>query len=359
MNLKPALFMMLFSLYVILLDLCLFSSAVQAKTKVGQITTEELQTYPERFYVYEVIKDHYLVYRNTLDQEIEIEDLFLWGRIEGLHTQGYDGNSAERSKEWNLLNVSLHSRRSNVEFSSSLKVIHPPPPELKVDTHSTKIQAHPEEPPKAKQYGPRPSPTIHMECPKYLRIKDEYNLKLLTPEETKVLLKKARIISTPHLTFSAYSLLRDDWGVYYYIEQNKDPYKINDFRLWVGYRGAMKRVPVITAAYDSKGIVLVSKDSAIRLVSKGATSNQACEELGAYWVSKQQGAEQRKELLNIPIRENQFIIYNELGIYDHLYMARMCDPLKGRLMPRLNHPEEFPSPDLIQYDPNYLGQENP
>ena len=56
------------------------------------------------------------------------------------------------------------------------------------------------------------------------------------------------------------------------------------FRLWVGYRGNLKLVPVITAAHDTEGTVLVSSKAAIRLVASPVNNNS--ESIGALWTEQ-------------------------------------------------------------------------
>ena len=150
----------------------------------------------------------------------------------------------------------------------------------------------------------------------------------------------------PYRPYRAHALLRDEWGRYYFVERSRLEANMNDFRLWVGYRGEMKKVPVMTAARDTKGVVLVSKEAAIRLITK-VTQFNGYQEVGALWVERSGG---RKELIDVPVSDNLDVIYSQLGIYDQLYLGDVCEMLEGILMPRLDHPEELPPPDLVRYD---------
>ena len=152
-------------------------------------------------------------------------------------------------------------------------------------------------------------------------------LKSLPYTEVNKLLTQARFYKPVYTTHRAHRLFRDDWGVYYYIEENKNPAQGQRYRLWMGYRRAMKLIPVITAASDSEGVVLVSKDAAIRLVADNRQlSNQNKENYGAYWTE----GNKQKVLLEVPVDRNQGLIFNELGLYDSLYLGSFCDPLFNR-----------------------------
>ena len=318
-----------------------------AEPKQAQpITAEELHAHPERFLVYEVTSDHYIVYRLGRNEEIKLEDQILWGRVEGLHIQSYRGSSSERSPQWGPVRFSLSTRNAHTGYNDSLEFRHPAPEPL----HSADPARSAGAPAPPVQYQPRPPPTMEIHCYNLQNEAKRTQLRLLPPEEASVKLAQARVIPPPHKPYRTHALLRDDWGVYYLIEQNVDPYKQSDFRLWVGYRGAMERVPVITAAHDSMGVVLVSKDAAIRLVTQGAERGSGCQEPGAYWVSKDPTQATRKELIKVPYYENTQVIFSQLGIYDQLYFGQPCDILQGRLMPRLDHPEELPPADLIRYE---------
>jgi len=322
------------------------SYCLGAPKQAQPITTEELRAHPERFLVYEIGSDHYIVYRPSTNEKIELEDQILWGRAEGLHMQGYRGSSTERSPKWGPVRFSLSARNLHTGYNDSLEFRHPAPEPL----HSADSAGSAGAPAPPIQYQPRPTPTMEIHCYNLQNEASRTQLRLLSPEEASVKLAQAKVIPPPHKPYKTHALLRDDWGVYYLIEQNVDPYKRSDFRLWVGYRGAMERVPVITAAYDSMGVVLVSKDAAIRLVTQGAERSAGCQELGAYWVSKDPTQVARKELIKVPYYQNTHVIFSQLGIYDQLYFGQPCDIIQGRLMPRLDHPEELPPADLIQYE---------
>lgn len=171
-----------------------------------------------------------------------------------------------------------------------------------------------------------------------LKQKKEINLiRLDDRQKRQEILASLWIGEIPRLAYRANRFFRDDWGVYYFVEERQNPSSGERYRLWRGYRGEMKVIPTITAASDSEGIVLVSKEASMRLVSKGRhlrphTSPTSQITLdgdfhGAVWI--EEGV--HKPLLEIPIDRNRHIIYGELGIYDHIYLGSPCDPSFGRM----------------------------
>ena len=142
--------------------------------------------------------------------------------------------------------------------------------------------------------------------------------------QAKLIIQQSRFYESVYTSHRSHRLFRDDWGTYYYIEENKAPETGERFRLWVGYKGNLKLIPVITAAHDSEGTVLVSSKAAIRLVASPNKSNS--ESVGAYWTEQ----DTQRKLLEVPVDRNQGVIFNELGIYDSLYLGSICDPLFKR-----------------------------
>ena len=149
-------------------------------------------------------------------------------------------------------------------------------------------------------------------------------LSSLPIKEAKTIIQQSRLYESVYTSHRSHRLFRDDWGTYYYIEENKAPETGERFRLWIGYKGDLKLIPVITAAHDSEGTVLVSSKAAIRLVASPSKRN--AESIGAYWTEQ----DTQRKLLEVPVDQNQGVIFNELGIYDSLYLGSICDPLFKR-----------------------------
>jgi hypothetical protein len=179
---------------------------------------------------------------------------------------------------------------------------------------------------------PTLQPSIDLDCHQEVDgVKSDVkkSFKPLNMGEAQAVLSKVRLFEPIYTTHKPIRLFRDDWGVYYYIEENKSPQRAERYRLWMGYRGAMKLVPIITAAVDTEGLVLISKDAAMRLISKRSnqrSSHPNSERFGAFWTDTQT----QKNLLEVPVGMNQGVIFNELGIYDQLYMGSFCDSFFNR-----------------------------
>jgi len=306
------------------------SSAEEAEAP--PITSEELRSAPERFLVAELGDEHYVVVDRHIKQLGHLTQRLLIGRINALHTLSYSGSSGESSAERGLLKFSLSKRDLHMGgVHASLDYHHPSP---KAETPSGEPIA-------------RPAPSLSISCPvRDSKLLHKQELKILSNSETATLLKSSAVIPEPDRPFSSHRLLRDDWGKYYFIEKDKDPYSGQPYRLWVGYRGSMKRVPVMTAADDTMGVVLVSQGAAIRLTTQGAEPSAGCQAVGAYWVKE----DSRRELTLIPRHQNLDVIFSQLGIYDQIYLGHYCDIARGLPMPRVDYPEELPPPELVRYE---------
>ena len=92
----------------------------------------------------------------------------------------------------------------------------------------------------------------------------------------------------------------------------------------MGYKGSLKLVPVITAAHDTERKVLISSKALIRLVASRTDNN--CASIGAFWTEQNT----QRKLLEVPLDISQGVIFNELGIYDSLYLGSLSDLLFKR-----------------------------
>jgi hypothetical protein len=100
----------------------------------------------------------------------------------------------------------------------------------------------------------------------------------------------------------AYALARDDHGVYYYVDCLRDEYGGKGFRLWVGQRGAMKQQKMINIVNDSEGDIFATKTGDLRMI---LNRNEAA------WVK----GKKRTGLTYVPVENNVYMIYSELGVY--------------------------------------------
>jgi len=136
-------------------------------------------------------------------------------------------------------------------------------------------------------------------------------LKPLPAQEAKTLVGKAtfykqRFIREPYL------LVRDDGGVYYYIDKSaKEGEK--DFRLFIGQRGQLKQAKLRDIVQDNEGEIFATALGSLRIAID--------KEDEAYWIQGQQ----RKTLVRVPI-ELPFI-FGPLGMYARQKIGTPCDDI--------------------------------
>lgn len=111
----------------------------------------------------------------------------------------------------------------------------------------------------------------------------------------------------------AYALSRDDNGTYYYVDRLRDEYGGKGFRLWVGQRGAMAPQQMTNIVSDSEGDIFATKKGDLRLI---------LDKKDARWVK----GKKRTELTYVPVWDNAYVIYAELGVYIER-MGTPCDDL--------------------------------
>lgn len=143
------------------------------------------------------------------------------------------------------------------------------------------------------------------------RPKDDGKRKLtqLTADEAKTLLARATFYP-PLWERQTHMLLRDDDGIYYFVDELREELGGNGYRVFVGAKGALKELPLTNVASDSAGEVFATKSGSLKIVSDGNK---------AYW-SK---GGKKTELVRLDPMENRYLIYRELGIYGQL--GAVCD----------------------------------
>jgi hypothetical protein len=138
-------------------------------------------------------------------------------------------------------------------------------------------------------------------------------LTLLPPEEAKAMMEKAKFHATRWKT-RAYALARDDRGVYYFVDKQREPETSRRFRLFVGPRGAMKELKMVNVVSDSAGDIFATKKGELRLVLNQNDYR---------WIA---GKKQVK-LVPLPVEANAQLIYSELGVYEGQRLGTPCDDL--------------------------------
>ncbi len=148
---------------------------------------------------------------------------------------------------------------------------------------------------------------LQLECGE----KDKRQLTELKRDEALAFLKKA--VFRPVLWQRHAELLaRDDDGTYFYVDALDEEYGGNGLRVYAGLKGAMKPLPMTNTVKDSAGAVYATKTGSIKVVTKNTDST-------AYWIK----GGKKVELTLLPVLENKYLIYRELGIYGALGVP--CD----------------------------------
>lgn len=108
----------------------------------------------------------------------------------------------------------------------------------------------------------------------------------------------------------AHLLARDENGIYYYVDKLAGD-GLQGVRVFVGKKGAMKPQAMTNIVADSAGEIYATKNGKLRIV--------AGSEDKATWFKGKRPV----SLLRLPLWENRYLIYRELGIYGR--MGYVCD----------------------------------
>jgi hypothetical protein len=112
-----------------------------------------------------------------------------------------------------------------------------------------------------------------------------------------------------------HALLRNERGVYYYVDKGFLPSEARRFRLFKGPKGALKEQKMTNVVADSEGEIFSTKSGSLRLViNRGA---------GSVWIEGGKSIALRE----VPVRENLPLIWNDLGVYAGERLGTPCDDL--------------------------------
>lgn len=140
----------------------------------------------------------------------------------------------------------------------------------------------------------------------------ERKLTMLKADETRTLLQRATFYP-PLWQRQAHLLLRDDDGVYYYVDSLRDEFGGNGFRVFVGQKGALKELAMTNVVSDSAGEIFATKTGQLKIVHGNDGK--------AFWIR----GGKKTELTNLEPGDNRYLIYRDLGIYGPL--GAVCDDL--------------------------------
>lgn len=130
------------------------------------------------------------------------------------------------------------------------------------------------------------------------------------PDQARAILGKATFLP-PLWDRSAEFLARDDDGVYFYVDALREELGGKGQRVFTGKKGGMKELSMTNIVSDSAGQIYATKTGELKIVA--GTDGKA------YW--KRGG--KKTELVVLPLFENRYLIYRELGIYGTLGVV--CD----------------------------------
>ena len=141
----------------------------------------------------------------------------------------------------------------------------------------------------------------------------KYVTKQLAPvpaDQAKAFLQRVAL-HPPLWQRQSHLLARDDNGIYYFVDELREEYGGNGYRVFVGQKGAMKEVPMKNVVSDSAGEIFATQNGDLKIVTG--------EKGKAYW--KRGG--KKEDLTVLEPTDNRYLIYSELGIYGTL--GAVCD----------------------------------
>jgi hypothetical protein len=143
--------------------------------------------------------------------------------------------------------------------------------------------------------------------------KDDAVLGPLSGAKAAAVLDKAAFLTTA-MVYRPHLLARDDAGVYYYVDKLARSYGGKGYRVFVGKKGMMKRMPLVDIASDSAGEVFSTKTGSLRLVNAVEDTKAS-----TVWIK----GEKRTDLIRLDPDVNSALIFSELGLYT--FLGTTCD----------------------------------
>jgi hypothetical protein len=135
-------------------------------------------------------------------------------------------------------------------------------------------------------------------------------LKKLSPRQAARLVNKAKFVAPMKLR-KPYGLARNRRGIYFYVDRAPGN-RARDFRLYRGPLGKLKQLKMTNIVSDTKGDVFATTNGKLRLV---------LEKEHSFWIR----GRRKEKLINVPIRKNLGLIYNDLGVYLGKPLGTPCD----------------------------------
>ncbi|MEO6774098.1 MAG: hypothetical protein ABI467_13955 [Kofleriaceae bacterium] len=144
-------------------------------------------------------------------------------------------------------------------------------------------------------------------------VKDLRVLTQLKADEAKVFFAKATFYP-PLWQRQTRFLARDDDGIYYFVDELREEYGGQGYRVFVGEKGAMKELGMTNVVEDSGGFIFATKGGSLKIISDKKSNT-------AYWVK----GGKKVELTELVPMDNRHLIYRSLGVYGTV--GTVCDDL--------------------------------
>jgi hypothetical protein len=148
-------------------------------------------------------------------------------------------------------------------------------------------------------------------------VKDLRTLTQLKADEAKVFFAKATFYP-PLWQRQTHFLARDDDGVYYFVDELREEYGGQGYRVFVGEKGAMKEMGMTNVVEDSGGFIFATKGGSLKIIDKSGDGKKLDT---AYWVK----GGKKVELTVLVPNDNRYLIYRNLGVYNSI--GTVCDDL--------------------------------
>ena len=139
-------------------------------------------------------------------------------------------------------------------------------------------------------------------------------LTLATGDKAKAVLDKYQFVTTG-IFHVPHALMRDDAGVYYYVDQLSKAYGGKGYRVFVGKKGAMKQLPLADVASDSGGEVFATKGGDLRLTITDSGTKTAAWGKGS----------KKTALIVLDVERDEAMIFRDLGVYT--FIGTLCDDI--------------------------------
>jgi len=141
------------------------------------------------------------------------------------------------------------------------------------------------------------------------------DLSIVPAGDAQKMMSSATFQKSPN-TREPYAFARDDHGIYYYVDRGNTQETKNNFRVFVGKKGALKLQKMKDVASDSEGEVFSTATGDLRFVTSHDQRSYS-------WMQ----AGKAVKLVALQPRDNLNLIYTTLGVYTGQKLGTPCDDM--------------------------------